>query len=1661
MSGNTYANHGGAANHSGVTYQDRVSAWFCVQILAERESSASFEWPADSTLDFIRCETEHPVDDIFVSTSQQGFAFINVKHSVTADQSQNSAFAAVLSQFVKQFLGGPVRTNSLPSQERPLDPILDRLVLVTSPKSSSPIKNELRSVLERARNLTTDQRLEDAAKTEPEKRVLRRLIEHLQQFWLDVNGSRATERELASLLSLVRIQVLDVDAGGAQEREAKNLLRASVLQHPEQAELAWTTLTQTCAHWASHRNGGSRHDLQDVLLHTGIALKVPHSFRNDIERLKDYSALTFQLLRPLSLIEMGSKEVKIQRPASQALRKAAEQHSLVLVGEPGAGKSGVLHDLVEQLLHEENRDVVFLAVDRLEAQGLRGLREELGLEHDVTKALSNWTGTQPGFLVIDALDAARSPATAQTFYDLLIRVQTESPRWRVITSIRQYDLRYNTKLQNLFKGSPPSQFYSREFPHLCHLNVAPLDENAEWSQIRTQSAVLGNLFDAADPKLRELLLVPFNVRLMADLLGRGIAIERLTPIRTRIELLDLYWKERVAQPLDEKDAREILLTRAVQGMVRNRSLRINRRLVATVTSDSQVLKNILNANVLSEWQPIGFEKVEDAILTFAHHVVYDYAVARLLLRGVTRPLVDLLEDDCELIITIHPSLIMHFEHERLQNLDQFWELIFAINHSQAIPEIGKLIGPSIAAEAITEIEEFSPLIRALSSTDSSRREAAEKAFRHLTGALTVKGLSTQLLVGPKALNWGELLNHCTTEPRAATIYSSRPALHLICDHSELMTKDQSNAAGFVSRRLLDFALAQRNRDKGLVMSGIETVCRTYKSDPKASGAILRRCLEPEHVLAYGHEELFWLANEVERLIPVAPEIVEEIYRAAFMLTDSSEEKTDLGMGRILAMTSTRRQDFESARYSLASEYSKFIDQSPFHAIRALIPSVTTYADERHSYRRAEESQDESFDFYGRQAFLRADGSEMWDEHGGYGNHEELLQMVGIFQNYLEKIGSDDEKTDERKELVNIIVEENRTAAVWRRLMEVATKHPQKLGLEIRPLCWALPILTCNDTTYAAGNLLKAVFSLLTDVERERVERTILSISELADDQKRKYAERRRNQLLGCLDLNALITNEARVILSKEPIPQNEPRFYPPTFSWEGTPTDAENLRGRGVLVEEESNDRLLSLMEPAKSFASKFANSSPPLTEVQEIIPALQLLHTILIQPEGESAHEHTRDLAWGYLAEACHSLIRCKDISCEMAETNRIKAILLEAAGYPDPSSDEVFENFDQHPSWGSPATRIEAAAGIMHLASRPSCLDEKLVDTIERLSNDLAPPVRFQIAARLVVLNRTSPELMWRLLEHFSREESSRGVLQFLLAQTLHQLAAHHAHRIAELVRDIWDRIRDGAGADEVQKQCANIFAGLYVWQNEPLSRQPVSIIVGDPASYSTEAHQIVFNLRFWLNLGPVAPANIQQNEVRHRAFDLLQQILQSTLKQTLELETKYQGINYPPLSETDQNTWRDLAHLANSICMQVYFASGAYRDNGEDNIPRGEAERRRFWQEARPVLEMLAEFSYPRLTHHLVKTLEYLISFDPDEVFLLVGKVIKKGREGGYQYESLAMDLIVRLVERFIAEYPNCLQENKACLRTLIEILDTFVEAGWPAARRLTYRMEDIFR
>jgi len=158
--------------------------------------------------------------------------------------------------------------------------------------------------------------------------------------------------------------------------------------------------------------------------------------------------------------------------------------------------------------------------------------------------------------------------------------------------------------------------------------------------------------------------------------------------------------------------------------------------------------------------------------------------------------------------------------------------------------------------------------------------------------------------------------------------------------------------------------------------------------------------------------------------------------------------------------------------------------------------------------------------------------------------------------------------------------------------------------------------------------------------------------------------------------------------------------------------------------------------------------------------------------------------------------------------------------------------------------------------------------------------------------------------------------------------------------------------------------------------------------------------------------------------------------------------------------QDEFRELARLIDYVGNQLFFASGAF-DGTNSAKSLDENARRTFWQESQKAVSTLAKVAIPSVAHHLIETLESFISFAPADVFHEIAKVVKSAKNWGYQYESLAVDLLVKVTERYLAEERMTLLRDVQCREELIDILEAFVIAGWPSARRLSYRLEEIFR
>jgi hypothetical protein len=102
-------------------------------------------------------------------------------------------------------------------------------------------------------------------------------------------------------------------------------------------------------------------------------------------------------------------------------------------------------------------------------------------------------------------------------------------------------------------------------------------------------------------------------------------------------------------------------------------------------------------------------------------------------------------------------------------------------------------------------------------------------------------------------------------------------------------------------------------------------------------------------------------------------------------------------------------------------------------------------------------------------------------------------MLDFLERHLQALARDEAGLDEMRLIIGVLVEKNRLACFWSRLLRLGARWPETIGMELLPLASAKPVLTSLDTSYPAGEYLKSIFSKLGTTDRKAIERTILSI----------------------------------------------------------------------------------------------------------------------------------------------------------------------------------------------------------------------------------------------------------------------------------------------------------------------------------------------------------------------------------------------------------------------------------------------------------------------------------------------------------------------------------------------------------------------------------------
>ena len=315
-----------------------------------------------------------------------------------------------------------------------------------------------------------------------------------------------------------------------------------------------------------------------------------------------------------------------------------------------------------------------------------------------------------------------------------------------------------------------------------------------------------------------------------------------------------------------------------------------------------------------------------------------------------------------------------------------------------------------------------------------------------------------------------------------------------------------------------------------------------------------------------------------------------------------------------------------------------------------------------------------------------------------------------------------------------------------------------------------------------------------------------------------------------------------------------------------------------------------------------------------------------------------------------------------------------------------------------------------------------------------------------------------MWELIDQFSQDPNYRIRLE--LISKLAELGRAHPDRALPLVRKMLKEAPSARGkAREVTKACISCLTEYYTWRADQTAENAINEIVQGLPQTAEDAGMVFPSLRNALKY--VEPGNPERAlKTRERAARLYNALISKAVPPMRQLIAK--KLRREKLTDQEDQQFDALGDLLIVCGGELYFASGAFQEHRYELPPIiTSPEQTELYHALAPSWDLLAEIGAPKLVHSLVQTLEMFIPVDPERVFLRIGNAVLAGKLWRYQFESQAVDLIVRVIRTYIAEHRSIFQKSPECLRVLREILDLFITAGWPSARSLSYRVDEVFR
>ncbi|MER8671096.1 hypothetical protein NKH45_28675 [Mesorhizobium sp. M1156] len=856
---------------------------------------------------------------------------------------------------------------------------------------------------------------------------------------------------------------------------------------------------------------------------------------------------------------------------------------------------------------------------------------------------------------------------------------------------------------------------------------------------------------------------------------------------------------------------------------------------------------------------------------------------------------------------------------------------------------------------------------------------------------------------------------------------------------------QANKArlGIASRALMDHSFEAKGGD-GLMPLAISFVGKTFDSDPVASRKLVERLIEPQRMAEHASGDMHWLAQEVGRISDVNADLVVSIYEAVFKHIIEDDTPTQLGNSQILPLMSNRRQDFKMAQWALKEKFPAFAKKHPLAAASAAVKVAGAYRDSEHPLTEPEKTL--TVRVGDVEAKLRADLSSIWAAQHRAQYSDDAHEIVDSFVDAMRAVPDDDAVT-----LAERVIATNELAWLWARLFMVAGQRGGALAAMLWPWATQLGFLQLADTMKDAIDLVAAGYTERSDVERVDLEKRVFAAAFPHSSNPDAAKLRFQRRVFGAIGLDSLVTQEAKriveaAIAEKKEVP-NEPMHRIDAAEWIDT-DDFDWLREKGVDTNSAENIPILKAIRACESRDRQERNERSPSQRVSDA----KVLYERLSNP---LAHTHPLVLAhgWGGLSRAIESVTHESETAQALAAEERsfVQDVISNASSAASSAPAENAEIGNR--------SRANLAGAAMNMARLDAAIAVRLKPSIVAFAADPSPDVRHDIAWRLHYLWNVDRELCSKLVDQFSATEQDArvllGVVDFLV-----RAANAEPELVGRITQKLLSRtdVLDDDNHRGLREGLGSLVFCLWIRHGQADARAALDRWLANRVESKVELGKGAFSIREGLVLGYDKDASIE-NVTRKRCQKLAFEIIDVTAR---GIEA-FVALSADDRTDEVQVDASNDAALLDQMASQFFFAVGSteIREGKEPRALGNPLEQRRFIADNLITLMRVGDAGTPRTIHYLLQLLEFLMPSDPAAVFDLVSHaLLKAGKLHGYQFESLGADLFAKMIGRVVADHREIFDDPGRRL-SLVKVLEVFVDAGWPAARRLLYRLPEALR